>query len=433
MTDQAQLLARAMQMLEATQWQSREEIEALQYRKLAVLARHCETHSAQFRARLRTAGLTAQDLASPDGFAKLPLLSRRELQGAKDLFCTEIPRAHLPTYETRTSGSTGEPVLVRRTAYSQLDWLSTTMREHLWHERDFLSPFCAIRANILKLTRLESWGAPAALLRKTGPALGIPITTDIATQTVLIREFKPQTLLIYPSNLAALAQHCAAHDIVIPSLKKIITIGETSSPDTRTRAEITFGADVADMYSSQEAGNIALQCGQSDLYHVMAENLIVEIVDEHGLAAGEGKAGRVVLTDLNNFATPLIRYDIGDYAEAGPACSCGRGLPTLKRVLGRERNLIRMPDGSRHWPLVGFHKFREIAPILQYQMIQQDRERIELRIVVERPLTIEEQSNLVAHVQTSLGHPFALTVSYFDGRIPTAANGKFEEFVSLAR
>ena len=433
MTTQPQLLARALQMLEATQWQSRAEIEALQYRKLAVLARHCETHSAQFRARLGAAGLTAEDLASPDKFAKLPLLSRRELQRAEGLFCQAVPTAHLPTYETRTSGSTGEPVLVRRTAYSQLDWLSTTMREHLWHDRDFLAPFCAIRANISKLTRLENWGAPAALLRKTGPALGIPITTDIATQTALICEFKPQTLLIYPSNLAALAQHCTAHDIAIPSLKKIITIGETSSPDIRTRAEITFSVDVSDMYSSQEAGNIALQCGQSELYHVMAENLIFEILDEQGVAVGEGKTGRVVLTDLNNFATPLIRYDIGDYAEAGPACSCGRGLPTLKRILGRERNLIRMPDGSRHWPLVGFHKFREIAPILQYQMIQQDRERIELRIVAERPLTIEEQSKLVAHVQTSLGHPFALTISCFDGRIPAAANGKFEEFVSHVR
>ena len=433
MTSQADLLARAMQMLEATQWQSRAEIEALQYRKLAVLARHCEGHSAQFRMRLQAAGLTAEDLAAPNKFAKLPLLSRRELQRAQDLFCTDVPAAHLPTYETRTSGSTGEPVLVRRTAYSQLDWLSTTMREHLWHERDFLAPFCAIRANISKLTRLENWGAPAALLRKTGPALGIPITTDVATQAAMICEFRPHALLIYPSNLAALAQHCATHNIAIPSLKKILTIGETSSPDIRTRVKIMFGADVSDMYSSQEAGNIALQCGQAGLYHVMAENLIVEILDENGAAVGEGKTGRVVLTDLNNFATPLIRYDIGDYAEAGPACSCGRGLPTLKRILGRERNLIRMPDGSRHWPLVGFHKFREIAPILQYQMIQHDREHIELRIVAERTLTAEERSELVMHVQKSLGHAFALTISHFDGRIPRAPNGKFEEFVSHVR
>ena len=429
MNTQAQLLARAMQMLEATQWQSREEIAALQHRKLAVLARHCQTHSAQFRARLQTAGLNAAELASPAEFAKLPLLSRRELQSAADLFCVHIPQAHLPTYDTTTSGSTGEPVRIRRTAYSHLDWLATTMREHLWHAHDFLAPFCAIRANIPKRTRTENWGAPAALLRATGPALGLPITTDIATQAALVRAFKPGTLLIYPSNLDALAQHCSANGIRFEHLTKILTIGETLAPHVRNSAEAAFGAEISDVYSSQEAGNIALQCPQSGLYHVMAENLIVEIVDVNGISAAEGETGRVVVTDLNNFATPLIRYDIGDYAQAGPTCPCGRGLPTLKRILGRERNLIRMPDGSRHWPLVGFHKFRKIAPIVQYQMIQQDREHVELRLVVERPLTVQEESNLTAHVQTSLGHPFALSFSYFDGKIPAGANGKFEEFV----
>lgn len=430
---QVQLLSKAMQMLETTQWQSPEQIVALQRRKLLVLARHCEAHSSQFRARLQAAELKADDLSTPDGFAQLPVLSRRDLQQATDLFCSGVPQAHLPTYETRTSGSTGEPVVVRRTAHSQLDWLATTMREHLWHDREFLAPFCAIRANISKSARLENWGAPAALLRKTGPALGIPITADIETQTTLILDFKPLTLLIYPSNLAALAQHCAARSIAIPSLKKILTIGETLSRDIRARAETTFGADVSDIYSSQEAGNIAIQCAQSGLYHVMAENLIVEILSEDGSAAAPGSSGRVVITDLNNFATPLIRYDIGDYAEAGPSCSCGRGLPTLKRILGRERNLILMPDGSRHWPLVGFHKFREIAPILQYQLVQRDREHIDLRLVVARALTSDERNGLIAHVQASLGHPFALAISYFDDRIPGGKNGKFEEFVCHAR
>jgi phenylacetate-CoA ligase len=431
-TTQAQLLARAMQMLETTQWQSREEITALQYRKLAVLAQHYETHSAQFRARLRDAGLKAADMASPAGFAKLKPLSRRELQGATDLFCANIPQAHLPTYDTTTSGSTGEPVRIRRTAYSHLDWLATTMREHLWHAHDFLAPFCAIRANIPKLTRVENWGAPAGLLRATGSALAIPITTDIATQAALVREFDPGTLLIYPSNLGALAQHCDANGIRFERLKKILTIGETLSLDVRSRAEAIFRADISDVYSSQEAGNIALQCPQSNLYHVMAENLIVEIVDVNGICTGEGETGRIVITDLNNFATPLIRYDIGDYAQIGSACPCGRGLPTLKRILGRERNLILMPDGSRHWPLVGFHKFREIAPIIQYQMIQQDREQVELRLVVERPLTAREERNLTIHVQTSLGHPFSLNICYFDAQIPAGPNGKFEEFVCRA-
>jgi phenylacetate-CoA ligase len=103
----------------------------------------------------------------------------------------------------------------------------------------------------------------------------------------------------------------------------------------------------------------------------------------------------------------------------------------LRRILGRERNLILMPDGTRHWPLVGFHKFRDIAPVIQYQFIQHTRESIELRLVTERPLDSAEEERLRRLVQKALGHPFAVAFVYFDGKIPPAKSGKFEEFVCL--
>ena len=425
-------LAQAVQALNASQWMRSEQIAAQQHADLVRLAKHCEVYSTHFRMRLQAAELTPDDLSAPENLTRLPLLLRRDLQRATNLFCTGVPTAHLPTFETKTSGSTGEPVMVRRTQLNQLDWLATTMREHIWHERDFARSFCAIRANISTPTQIPTWGPPASLLRQTGPALGLPITMSIEDQIAHIAKFKPNTLLVYPSNLAGLVQHCGGREIRLPGVTKVLTIGETLSPATREQAAALFDVEISDMYSSQEAGNIAIQCPEMDLYHVMAENLIVEVLDENGAAACVGQIGRVVITDLHNFATPLIRYDIGDYAEAGPACPCGRGLPTLKRILGRERNLIRMPDGSRHWPLVGFHKFREIAPIVQYQMIQEDREHIELRLVTERPLTQDEERTLTVHVQASLGHAFELRISYFDGEIPKGTNGKFEEFLCRA-
>jgi len=428
----AEILSRRLAFLNAMERKTGEEIEAAQRTALVVLSRHCATHSLHFRRRLDAAGLTPEDLAAAGALERLPPLSRRDLQSANDIFCTAIPKLHMPRYETRTSGSTGEPVIVWRTAINQLDWLSTTMREHLWNDRAFQQPFCSIRANIPSEIILDSWGAPAALLRSTGPLLGLPITMSIESQAHRIKDFAAHTLLIYPSDLAGLVQYCEASNIALPALKEIISVGETLSPSVRAHAEAKFGVRISDLYSSQEAGNIAMQCPQSGLYHVMAENLIVELLDSQNKQVRHGETGRVVITDLHNFATPLIRYDIGDYAEAGPACSCGRGLPTLARVLGRERNLIRMPDGSRHFPLVGFREFRDIAPIVQYQLIQNDREHIELRLVTERALTAPEETKLVSHIQTALGHPFALNIVYFADRIPVGPNGKFEEFVSRA-
>jgi phenylacetate-CoA ligase len=177
-------------------------------------------------------------------------------------------------------------------------------------------------------------------------------------------------------------------------------------------------------------GTIALQCPVSGLLHVQAESLIVEVLDAAGRACKEGEIGRVVATDLHNFATPLIRYELGDYAEVGPACPCGRGLPTLKRVLGRARNMVVLPDGTRHWPLVGFHSFREVGQILQFQLIQHDLERIEMRLVTDGKLAASSEQRLAEIVQNALGHPFRIELCYVEGELERSPGGKFEEFIS---
>jgi len=145
----------------------------------------------------------------------------------------------------------------------------------------------------------------------------------------------------------------------------------------------------------------------------------------------EGEVGRVVITDLHNFATPIVRYEIRDYAEVGGACPCGRGLPTLKRILGRRRNMVTLPDGSRHWPSVGFHAFRGIAPIRQYQGVQHTVDTVEMKLVVDAPLSAQQEELLRTVILDALGYPFTLRFSYHDAELPKTRGGKFEEFISL--
>jgi phenylacetate-CoA ligase len=416
--------------LEETQWLSPAELEAHQFRQLRVLAAHCQKQSARFRRRLEDAALAIDDLGSPAGLSRLPRLRRRELQaGGAELFCAETPAQHLPVRESRTSGSTGEPVVVRRTVISQLFWLAMTMRDHLWHQDDYGARFASIRPTFSAYAELPDWGEPSRLLFHTGPGLGMPVTAAPQQYVDWIGNFQPNILLSFPSIIDAISQHCARNEIRMPRFTSIKTVGETLHPEVRRRAEALFSVRIRDIYSSFEAGTVALQCPESDLYHVMAESLIVEVVDEAGRPCKDGEVGRIVITDLHNFATPLIRYDIGDYAEVGGACACGRGLPTLRRILGRERNLILMPDGTRRYPLVGFTKFREVAPIMQYQFIQHDRRDLEARFVSEAPLTAKQESDLGAVILKALGATFDLRFTYFPDQIPRSASGKYEEFI----
>ena len=414
-----------LEQLEVTQWQGPDVLAAGQIHQLKLLVGHLELHSRHFRERLRDAGLAREDLLVPGGLQRLPVLTRRVLQSAENIYCEVLPVGHLPTYDNRTSGSTGEPVMVRRTAVNGLDWLAMTLRDHLWHRRDFRERFCTIRTHITELGITPDWGPPVNWLFASGALLGIPIATDIDRQIELILEFKPLFLLLYPSNLAGIV----GQGVRLPSIRQVLTVGETLSPETREAAQSLFGTPVNDTYSSQELGTIAIQCPVSRLYHVMAETLIVEILNGDGTACREGETGRVVATDFRNFATPLIRYDIGDVAQVGPPCPCGRGLPTLSRIFGRERNLVLMPDGMRHWPFLGAAKIREIEPIMQFQFIQDGRDSIELRLVTKRVLSPQEEGDLKARVQTALGFAFQVRFTYFPTKIPTGPNGKFEEFV----
>ncbi|MBI1212139.1 MAG: AMP-binding protein [Alphaproteobacteria bacterium] len=421
-------LTALIRQLDDTQWLPREELEKAQFAQLRHLARHAAQFSPHFRRRMSGAKLTPDQLTSMEALRRLPVLRRRELQSG-DVLCSEVPQAHQPVGESKTSGSTGEPIAAKRTAVNQLMWLAMAMREHLWHRTDFATRLCAIRANIFQIARDAEWGAPANLLFRTGQALRLPITLSAAQLTAHLVEFKPANLIVYPNTLAALAQHMEDEGIRPEGLTTLRTIGETVSPELRQTAERVFGARLIDSYSSQELGHIALQCPESGLYHAMAESLIVEVVGEDGAPCGVGQVGRVVATDLHNFATPLVRYDIGDYAEVAAPCPCGRGLPALKRIVGRERNLIVMPDGTRHWPLVGFHRFRDVAPVAQYQLIQETRQDIEVRLVVDTPLTVQQEADLRQVIQEALGHPFNLRFAYFDGALPRGAGGKFDEFV----
>lgn len=422
-----------LRQLEHTQWLPREALEAGQRRQLAALLAHAEAQSPHFQQRLKDAGLTVVELLTPGGLAALPPLARRDLQANRQqIQARQMPAAHQPLGEVSTSGSSGTPVVVTRTGINQLFWQAFTLRDHHWHRRDASLDLAVTRANLGGDAPQEypDWGSPVADLFPTGAGHLLHISRPPAEQLAWLRRIDPGYFLTYPTSLGALLDEIEKQGAGLPGLRQVRTIGETVSAGLRARTRAVLGVDIADCYSSQELGAMAIQCPEGGLYHVMSEGYVVEVLDPQGVPCGDGETGRLVVTDLHNFATPLIRYDLGDYAEAGPACPCGRGSPTLRRIVGRERNMVTI-RGQRHWPLVGFHRFRDVAPIIQYQLAQSAPERIDFRYVSTTPLSDSQQQQLTGIVQQALGHPFEIHFHAYVGGIPLPASGKFEEFVNL--
>ena len=435
---QGLLLTALLTQFEQSQWWPIAAIEQAQMRQLRVLIEHAQRHS-RFHAG-RFAGFRPE--RSPglqECLSAMPLMRRADLQSHRaDIDCVWLPPEHGELSLAQSTGSTGEPVAVRRSGLNGLIWMAMTVREHLWQRRDFSRSLAIIRAQLAEEDTARhgvtstDWGIPVNHLFASGPCHGLNLQTDVVRQAEWLRQIMPGYLLTYPNNLAALLDLAEADPGRRAGMGRLIqvrTIGETLRDPLRERCRQVLGIGIADVYSTQEVGVIAIECPQAGGYHVMSEGLVLELLRDDDQPCAVGETGRIVVTDLHNFATPLIRYDLGDLAVADGPCACGRGLPKIRRILGRQRNLLRLPDGRRYWPLVGAFGYREIAPVRQYQIIQRSVERVTLRLAVERPLTATEEGGLAEKLVEFLGHRFAVDFEYFTPAIPRGPGGKFEDFI----
>lgn len=424
----ASLLAMQYQ-LEQSQWWTAEQLRVQQFRQLHALLTQAWESTPFYRERLKAAGFDPRTALTPETFSRLPLLHRQDVQAAgAALLSRQLPREHGKVHEGKTSGSTGRPLKYSGSQYSQFIWQSLTLREHLWHKRNFRGKLAVIRVGTQN-NALNSWGPPADVVFETGPAATLDIGTAIATQARWLQEQEPDYLLGYPSNILDLANHCREQGIRLERLREVRTLGEALNPGLRLACQKAWGAPVVDMYSANEVGYIALQCPDHEHYHVQSEAVFIEILKDDGTPCQSGEIGRLVVTPLHNYAMPLIRYELGDYAAAGEPCACGRGLPVIARIAGRQRNLLTLPDGSRHWPRTGFQAWMEFLSVRQIQMVQKSLHEIEIKLVVDQTLTADEQARMIHVMQASLGYPFRIFFTYHQ-EIPRGAGGKYEDFIS---
>jgi phenylacetate-CoA ligase len=154
-------------------------------------------------------------------------------------------------------------------------------------------------------------------------------------------------------------------------------------PHERAVIERVFGVRVTDIYGCEEVGLIAGECERHEGLHVNIDQLVVEILHEDGRPVAPGETGLVVVTDLLNEAMPFIRYRTEDMAElAASPCSCGRGQPTLARVVGRTADFLKRQDGSR---VAGIslieNTLTKLPGIAQMQIVQEQLHEVQLRIV----------------------------------------------------
>jgi phenylacetate-CoA ligase len=357
------------------------------------------------------------DAPEPGKFRNLPILSRAQVPFLLNSVRAMDPsRSNLTPY--RSAGSTGMPV------------------GFLWDPRHQSSRLAArvryLRANGWSPIRCSAWlvstrpESTDAWFVTRGRFLGARFSShldDMEQQAEWLRKLDPLYLYAFPVNLDGLARVFETRRWRLTSLCKIFSGSEILEDSLRERLRRVFGVEVSDNYGSTEAF-LAWECPQRS-YHINAEHVLLEIVDESGGPAAPGAMGRVLVTTLQNYLMPLIRYEIGDYAIAAQGgCPCGRTLPRIGQILGREINLFIDSDGKRFvpWPL--FRPLTAREWIRQYQVVQREVGRFVVRFVSDRDLAPQDEAEIVKHFETTTRAPVGIE---FERRqqIPRAPSGKF--------
>lgn len=246
----------------------------------------------------------------------------------------------------------------------------------------------------------------------------------------LLRKRAPY-LMTSSSNALALAYTATPKQARELALEIVLAVAETILPQARKMVAERLGAVMAGVYSCQEFGYIATECPDEPCYHVVAENVLVEILDDNGAPVKPGETGQVVITSFYNYAMPFIRYALGDVATAGPElCRCGRTLPVIAEVDGRTRHAFVFKDGSRVWPRLWNFQVSDFVACREFQLVQLDHENIEFRYVPDDSGRAPDAAGLNAYLKQKL-HASAETRLAPMAKLPRGPGGKLTPFVSM--
>ena len=323
----------------STQWYTTAELNDLHKKKLFAILSHCNNHIPYYGKLFKDYGLDINgDLLNE--LKKIPILTKN------------IIKKHLPydlTDKTRkifsvekTSGSSGEQgeFYLDREAFSKIIAAQTLY----WEWAGYSFGMRAIQTGINPERGIKKQIKDKLLLIKYSDAF--KIDKEIVRETLNpFRNKKDIFFIGYPSSIYSYAKFAEELKINDISFKAVISLGDKMFPHYRNLIENKFNTEVFDTYGAAEGLMIAGECSEHK-YHILAPHVHIEILDENGQTVPDGTLGQVVVTSLDNYLMPLIRYKIGDLAIKSSkinSCKCGRNLPIINKIIGRDTDVLHTP------------------------------------------------------------------------------------------
>jgi phenylacetate-CoA ligase len=417
--------------LKGLEFSSKDEIDRLQLRRLRSLLQHAYLTVPYYKRAFDAAGFKPNQIESIADLSKIPLLSKQDVRENVHFAMFSDLHNKKEMHKINTSGSTGEPFVCYADKFQLEMRFATTLRAlemsgwkfgdkqlRLWHQTLGMSRTQAFKE------RLDAW----FMRRHFIPAFEM---SEVSLKSLIktIEKKKPVLIDGYAESLNFIAIASTTKSKHNPLA--VMSSAQQLTDSTRAQIEKQFGAKVLDKYGSREFSGIAYQCLESPHHHVQDESYILEILVD-GRTAKAGEVGEVVITDLNNFSMPLIRYRIGDMAIAVDQvpCECGRPHSQIGAISGRTQALISCTNGVWLPGTFFAHFFKDFDFAIQhYQITQETSEKFTLKIVPKSQFTDEVKNRIVEDLKTYTGQGQIIEVSLVE-EIPLLKTGKRTPVVS---
>jgi len=441
-----------------------EQLRSLQWNRFQALLKHACEQVPYYRDRSRESGLRPHDIASPDDIPRLAILTKRQIQRHfPDGITAE--NTHRDDWQYVSTRGTADRLMaihdfakrdtVRAAAVRAADlgggyrvgMKSVEIPPNICNIvcGDEGEPMEGVLRHAWNMTRSGTWrdrreiGNLRGLIerrwiyrRRTYPPFGTHGTNLPQDQ---LREYidrlqrdRPYMLKALPTYLLQIARHVTTHHLEPLPVRIIKPMGASVSMKMRQFIQAGFTGQYREDYGSAEFGDMACDCDQRDGLHIFMDLFLIEIV-RGGRPVPDGELGKILITDLSNFAMPMIRYEIGDVGRiVCDACPCGRAAPRLY-VEGRLQDTIVSQTGAivTNDQLMNYFYSREDTD--QFQLCENQPGRMEL-IVVPANGHSPDPTELKRDLGTLFQHQIDLAIHPVK-TIPAEASGKFR-FVKSA-
>jgi phenylacetate-CoA ligase len=409
---------RHYESLNKTQWLSPSQMRDFQDEKLRRLVRHAYRSVPYYRAKMQDAKLRPEDIRTQEDLPKLPYLTKADVRKHLHFDIRSENSDYDNILKIATSGSTGEP-FVCYADRSQLEFRwAATLRSQEWTGYRFGDPTVRLWHQTIGMSKSQAFKEHADAFFADRTYIPIFEMTDakLAEMIALISSKRPVLIDGYAEAFDFLAQYIAARGGLDFRPKALMSSAQTLPKKSREIIEKAFGCRVFDKYGSREFSGIAYECDAHAGHHVVGEGYIVEVLVD-GRPAKPNETGEVVVTDLNNYCMPFIRYRIGDLAEGvvEAPCTCGRGMARIGDIQGRVQSIIQGTEGHYVPGTFFAHFLKEYDyAIKRFQVVQEEPGALTFRVVKGARYSDDVMDQVKATIRQFLGSELRIDVEFVE-------------------